>query len=94
MDLEQKERNLGFLITGAVTGVAVGAAAGLAAGVLYAPKSGKETRKQLGEWLKDKRDQGSELLAKIKEEGQQRKEQMAAAIKAGRHAYAETSKHG
>ncbi|MBI5240140.1 MAG: YtxH domain-containing protein [Elusimicrobia bacterium] len=94
MGIEEKERNLGFLITGAVFGAVTGVAAGAVMGLLFAPKSGKETRAGLGDWLEEKRDKGSELLAKIKEQGQHRKEQLTAAIKAGRLAYAETAKHG
>ena len=65
----------------------VGAAMGAALGVLLAPKAGKETRGQIGDWLKEKREEGGELLAKLKEEGLAKKEQVAAAFKAGKQAY-------
>ena len=35
-----------------------GAAIGTALGVLFAPKAGSETRKDLGQWRKEKRDSG------------------------------------
>lgn len=70
-----------------VTGCAVGAALG----VLFAPKSGEETREQLGEWIKERRDKSADLLAKIKGEAIAKKDQVAAAIKAGRQAYADAN---
>lgn len=71
----------------------LGAAAGAAAGILLAPKSGKETREQLGDWLKERREQGAEFLAKVKEEGLTKKDQLASAYKAGKQAYFETGHH-
>lgn len=94
MEIEEKERNVGFSMSGAAFGAVLGIITGVVLGVLFTPKSGKETRDQLADWLEEKRDQGSELLAKIKEEGLHRRDQVAAAIKAGRHAYAETVKNG
>jgi len=94
METEEKDRNMGFNITGVAFGAALGVITGVVMGVLFAPKSGKETRAQMGEWLKEKRDQGSDLLAKVKEEATHRQSQIAASIDAGKHAYAETMKHG
>ncbi|MCX5794754.1 MAG: YtxH domain-containing protein [Elusimicrobia bacterium] len=71
----------------------VGAAIGAGLGVLFAPKSGKDTREQIGDWLKEKREEGGDLLAKIKEDGLHKKEAIAAALKAGKQAYAEADKH-
>ena len=85
MSNEEKGANLLFFV--------VGAAIGAGLGMLFAPKAGKETREQIGDWLQDKREDGTELLAKIKEEGLQKKEQITAAFKAGKQAYAETEKH-
>ncbi len=70
-----------------VTGCAIGAALG----VLFAPKSGKETREELGEWIKERRDKSKDLIAKMKEEAIAKKDQVASAIKAGRQAYAEAA---
>jgi gas vesicle protein len=71
----------------------LGAAIGAGLGVLFAPKAGKDTREQIGDWLKEKRDEGGELLAKIKEEGLQKKDAISAALKAGKQAYMESEKH-
>ena len=43
-----------------------GTAVGAALGVLFAPRAGRETREDIGEWLKERREQGSELLHKVK----------------------------
>jgi len=62
-----------------------GAVAGAILGVLLAPDSGKETRRKLGEWMKEKREKGKgQFLA--------RKEQVEAALEAGRKAYKEADK--
>ena len=45
----------------------VGAAVGAGLGLLLAPRSGKETREKLKDWLDDHRDLGEELLAKVKD---------------------------
>lgn len=45
----------------------LGAAVGAAAGLLLAPKSGKETRDQVADWLEDRRERGGEILHKIKD---------------------------
>ncbi|MBI4677997.1 MAG: YtxH domain-containing protein [Elusimicrobia bacterium] len=68
-----------------------GAVAGAVAGLLLAPRPGSETREQLVEWLKERRDQGESLLTKIKElkERIPAKGQIAAALKAGKDAYYE-----
>jgi gas vesicle protein len=57
--VEQTNRNISY-------GVAflVGAAAGAVAGVLLAPRSGSETRRKMGDWLKKRREDGrAELRA-------------------------------
>ncbi len=70
----------------------LGAAVGAAAGLLLAPKSGKETREQLADWLDERRERGAELLHKIKDAVPEKKEQVAAAIRAGKEAYASAGK--
>ena len=70
-----------------VTGAAVGAALG----VLFAPRAGSETREQLTDWLKDRREKGSDLLHKVKDESFAKKEALIAAAKAAKQAYAETT---
>jgi gas vesicle protein len=85
MSSEDRGGNLAFF--------AVGAALGAALGLLFAPRSGKETREQVGDWLKEKREEGGELLSRLKEESLHKKEQLAAAVRAGKQAYCETEKH-
>ncbi|MBI3553402.1 MAG: YtxH domain-containing protein [Elusimicrobia bacterium] len=67
---------------GAVSLFLSGAAIGALAGILLAPDSGKETRRRLGDWIKEKRQSGRESLA-------ERKEQVQAAVEAGKKAYQE-----
>ena len=66
---------------------AVGAALGAAAGLLLAPRPGRETREKIADWLDERREKGHELLEKVKEGGSERKEQIVAAIKAGKEAF-------
>jgi gas vesicle protein len=73
-----------------VTGAAIGAALG----VLFAPRSGGETREQLGDWLKERREKGTDLLNTVKDESLAKKEAVIAAARAAKQAYTETnSKH-
>lgn len=69
----------------------LGAATGAALGILLAPKSGKETREQLADWIKERREKGSEFLSHVKEEGLHKKEALTAAVRAGKQAYAEAN---
>ena len=68
-----------------------GAAAGAALGVLFAPRAGEETREQLTDWMKERRDKGSDLLHKVKDESLAKKEALIAAAKAAKDAYRETN---
>jgi gas vesicle protein len=80
-------------VTGALLFV-TGAAVGAALGVLFAPRAGRETRENLAEWLKERREKGEDLLQTVKEEGVLKKEAIVAAAKAAKQAYAESnSKH-
>lgn len=65
----------------------LGAAVGAAAGLLLAPKSGKETREQLGDWLDERRERSAELLHKLKEAVPEKRDAIAAAVKAGKEAF-------
>lgn len=64
----------------------VGAAVGTAAGLLLAPKRGEETREDISDWLLKKREQTRELATRLKETIPARKEQLIAAVKAGKEA--------
>ena len=90
----------------------LGLGIGVAVGILFAPKSGEETRQLLrskadegGDYVKRMADEGSEyvkrksdelrdsateLAEKSKLAIQKQKEQLAAAVEAGRQAYKET----
>lgn len=47
-----------------ITGLAVGAIAGAVAGILFAPKSGKETRADIAKYMHEMKDKISKELAK------------------------------
>ena len=68
-----------------------GTAVGAALGILFAPQSGAETREQLADWLKERRERGSDLLHKVKDESLAKKEALLAAAKAAKDAYRETN---
>ena len=68
-----------------VTGAAIGAAFG----VLFAPRSGRETREELGNWLEERREKGSELLDKVNGESLMKSEALVAAAKAAKSTYSE-----
>ena len=73
-----------------VTGAAVGAALG----VLFAPRSGGETREQLADWLKERREKGAELMHTVRDESVAKKDAIVAAARAAKQAYVDTnSKH-
>lgn len=83
--MASEDRGTGILFF--LTGAAIGAALG----VLFAPRAGSETRDQLGDWLKDRKEKGSELLHKVKDESVVKREALAAAAKAAKDAYRETN---
>ena len=70
----------------------LGAVAGAVAGLLFAPKSGEETRERLADWLDERRERGAQLLRKAKGVVPEKKDQLAAAFKAGKEAFA-SAKH-
>lgn len=57
MSIERRESGTWHLLVGAAIGVALG--------LLFAPKVGKETREELGEWGRRNRERGRALLARI-----------------------------
>lgn len=79
-----------------------GLGVGAALGILYAPKSGRETREAILNAAEQGRDavaerahvlreQASEWIGKGKDAISQQKEQLRAAYEAGRHAYQEAA---
>lgn len=78
-------KNAALLLAGAVVGAV--------AGLLLAPKKGSETREDLADWLAQRRAKGSDLLDRIREELPAKKEQLTAALKAGKQAYYQASNH-
>lgn len=80
MAMERKTGvGIGLFIGGALVG------AGLA--LLFAPAKGEDTRRQVGDWLKKKGTEGKDLFVKGKVEATHKKDQLAAALKAGKEAY-------
>lgn len=61
--------------------------------MLLAPRAGKETRQRLADWLEENQEKGAEFLAKMKDAIPEKKEQFAAAFRAGKEAYQEASRH-
>lgn len=66
-----------------------GAATGAAIVILAAPKSGRETREQLGDYV----DSGKEYLHSHKEKTKRLPEAMRSARGAAREAFSETMRH-
>lgn len=78
----------------------LGGLTGAALALLYAPRSGRETREYLGDRLREGAERGRglrdeavskgrEVLDEAGEYLERRKERLAAAVEAGRHAYRE-----
>ncbi|MEK7720929.1 MAG: YtxH domain-containing protein [Elusimicrobiota bacterium] len=49
---------------------------GAALGILFAPKSGKATREELGEWMDENKGKAKEKFEKLEEEIKQRKDHL------------------
>lgn len=88
-----EDRRLSYFFLGLGIGVAVG--------ILFAPKSGEETRELIRgkanegkDYLKrrssDLRESTSELIEKSKDAVQRQREQISAAVEAGKQAYRES----
>jgi len=65
--------NKGGEIVGAFV---VGGLIGAALGILFAPKAGKETRAEIGEWIDETKEKAKEKLEKLEEEIKRRKEHL------------------
>ena len=66
---------------------ALGAVAGAALALLYAPASGEDTRKYLGERAREGRERANEMAEKGREAVKQGRETLTTAIERGRDAY-------
>ena len=76
---EKKTPATPFLLFG------LGAIVGAVVALLYAPDKGVETRRKLGAWIKEKKENGKEAM-------ELKKAQVIAAAQAGRKAYEEADK--
>ena len=65
----------------------VGAVSGAAFALLYAPKSGRETREYLGDKAREGRDRAAAVAAKGREVIEQGRETLSTAVERGREAY-------
>ena len=65
----------------------LGAVSGAAVALLYAPVSGDETRKYLGQKAREGRDRAAEMAEKSREAVDQGRETVTSAIERGREAY-------
>jgi gas vesicle protein len=65
----------------------VGAMSGAAIALLYAPKSGRETREYLGDKARESRDRAAAVAAKGREVLEQGRDTLSTAVERGREAY-------
>jgi gas vesicle protein len=70
----------------------VGAMAGAAVALLYAPASGEETRRKLGEKAREGREKAETLAREGREFIARQRETLASAVATGRHAFEEARK--
>ena len=73
-------------VGGFLAAFAIGALAGAGIALLYAPRSGKETRKLIAAKGRDLKDKATDALGDAKDFIDDQKEKIAAAIEAGKDA--------
>jgi gas vesicle protein len=76
-------------IGGILAAFAVGAVVGAGVALLYAPRSGRETRELLGQKTRDLRDKATDALDDVKDTFRQKKSELVAAVEAGKQAVRE-----
>ncbi|MFH1724126.1 MAG: YtxH domain-containing protein [Elusimicrobiota bacterium] len=64
-----------------------GASVGVVVGLLFAPKTGNETREIILDWLKEKREQSSKVVTDFRNRFPEHKEKVVSALKAGRDVF-------
>jgi gas vesicle protein len=74
---------------GYLTAFAIGALVGAGIALLYAPRSGKETREVLARRARELKDKAGDALDKAKETIREKKTEIAAAVEAGKEAMRE-----
>ena len=83
------EKNESTRIGGYLAAFAIGALVGTGAALLYAPRSGKETRELLAKKGRDLKGQAADALDDAKDFVQGKKAELTAAVEAGRDAMRE-----
>jgi gas vesicle protein len=83
------ENNESTRIGGYLVAFAIGALVGTGAALLYAPRSGKETRDLLAKKGRDLKGQAADALDDAKDFVQGKKAELTAAVEAGRDAMRE-----
>lgn len=76
-------------VGGYLTAFALGAAIGAGLALLYAPRSGEETRKILAKRAEDLKDRAEHTLEDAKDYIRHKKDEIAAAVEAGKEAMRE-----
>jgi gas vesicle protein len=71
---------------------ALGALAGAAVALLYAPSSGEETRRKLGEKAREGRERAESLVRDGREFVQRQRDNIGAAVQHGREAFDQARK--
>lgn len=82
---ENNDRNIG----GIVAALAIGALAGAGLALLFAPRSGKETRDALAGKARDLKDRAEQVLVDAKEVLAGKRAEVAAAVEAAKEAIRE-----
>ena len=83
------ENNESSRVAGYLAAFAIGALVGTGAALLYAPRSGKETRELIAKKGRELKGQASDVLDDAKDFLQGKKAEIAAAVEAGKEAMRE-----